>query len=563
MKQIYRKILLALLGGALIFCNLSAKSIHSVNSITENKAVLFVDISESDWFYDSVYTCHESGIFMGDNANQFHPLQKITAPESYAILARLHQHSVGDNTPLVAINGESWSEPYLTYCIEHNIMSQVEATNYKVLSRELFACFLSRIYDVSLFEKINPIIDIVDYDISGDLGTSILSFYQSGIFSGIDTYGSFSPLTELSRAECATIITRLLYPEKRITTPENANPLKMELNLESNVVYDFDGKYIYLVDLSDEENPIYYVSDLYGRKILSGSKRISRAQYGIFSCYDDEVNQTSFYNTTGALIYQSFGLSDYSFRYGKLATNQGDGSILIINSHGEKISRFDCKGVYRVIGASFGDYIPVAPNENQNQDHSYWLNTYTGTVVELPYTIAFMLNRAQDFIVVRAYNESNGAYSYNAIDTSLNTLFSENMASVQVLGKDVVLAEDDINYYILQSGEAICSYSKAQYGKIEQFSLGNRVLQRTIDGKTKISNLKTGEIYASFPDIDTYLIVGRKVTRPRNVNGTTVIDLFDEYGNMEQEGIHIENIWYGDMGQILYRVDNQYFYISE
>lgn len=95
-----------------------------------------------------------------------------------------------------------------------------------------------------------------------------------------------------------------------------------------------------------------------------------------------------------------------------------------------------------------------------------------------------------------------------------------------------------------------------------RFSLGNRILQHTIDGKTKISNLKTGEIYASFPNIDTYLIVGRKVTRPRNVNGTTVIDLFDEHGNMEQEGIQVENIWYGDMGQILYRVDNQYFYIS-
>jgi len=136
------------------------------------------------------------------------------------------------------------------------------------------------------------------------------------------------------------------------------------------------------------------------------------------------------------------------------------------------------------------------------------------------------------------------------------------MKSVQILGKNVVFAEDDTTYYVLRPGEMINRYSKEQYGTIEQFSCSDRILQYTAHGETQISNLKTGEIYASFPDIDTYLIVGQKIIRPHNVNGTTVIDLFDEHGNMEQEGIQAKNIWYGDMDQILYRVDDQYFYIS-
>lgn len=562
MKRICKKFLTTLLCCSQIVGVLPVIA-ESNNKLWEgNRIVHFTDISKDDWFYDSVYACHESGIFMGDNANQFHPLEKITVDESYAILARLHQRSVGDDSILIATEGKHWSDPYLTYCLRNNILSRAEANSYTVLNRELFALFLSRIYDVSLFEKINDIIDVVDYETTSDFGKIILSFYQSGILGGIDIYGSFSPLTELSRAECATIITRLLHPEKRLIFPSNVDPLKMELDLEANMVYDFDGKYIYLIDFSNAENPIYYVSDLYGRKILSGAKRISRAQYGIFSCYDDEANQTSFYNTTGALIYKSSGLFDYGFRYGKLAINQGDGSILIINSHGEMASSFDCKGAYRVTGASFGDYIPVVPNENQNQDHSYWLDANTGVVTELPYTIAYVLNKAQDFIMVKAYDELKGSYTYNAIDTSLKTAFPQPMKSVKTVGTNIIVAEDYTNYYVLQSGKTICSYSKGQQGKIEQFSTSNRILQYTAKGETQVSNLETGEIYALFPEVDTYLIVGKKITRPRNVDGITVIDLFDEHGTMEQEGIQVENIWYGDMGQILYRVNNQYFYIS-
>lgn len=562
MKKICRQISSMLLCGTIISNCLSTAATNIEGAVSEKRTIQFVDVSENDWFYDSVYACHESGIFMGDDANQFHPLEKITVEESYAILARLHQRSVGDDSILIAAEAKHWSDPYLAYCLRNNILSQAEANGYTVLNRELFALFLSRIYDLSLFEKINDIADIVDYETTSDLGKIILNFYQSGIFGGINIYGSFSPLTELSRAECATIITRLLYPEKRIVFTKSASPFKMKLSSDLETVYDFDGKYIYQVALSDKGNSTYYVTDLYGRKIASGADRISRIHDGVISYYDNTVDKTFFHNVFGTLIYQSSNFLDYGFRYGKLAINQNDGSILIIDTQGDIINCFDYEGAYRVIGASFGEYIPVVPNENRNYNHSYWLDANTGVVTELPYTVAYVLNNAQDFIMVKAYNESNGSYTYNAIDTSLKTTFPQPMKSVQTVGTNIVVAEDDTNYYVSQSGKTICSYSKEQQGKIEQFSTSNRILQYTAKGETQVSNLKTGEIYALFPEVDTYLIVGKKITRPRNVDGITVIDLFDEHGNIEQEGIQVGNIWYGDMGQILYCVDNQYFYIS-
>lgn len=527
----------------------------------------FHDVNIDDWYYDSVYACRETGIFVGGNANLFHPNQKITIQESYTVLARLHQRYTNNHASFTAAEGDSWSDPYLRYCTEQQIMSVAETDSYTVLTRELFALFLSRIYDLTTFDKINDITDIVDYNISSDLGYSVLALYQAGIFCGTDSCGSFSPLTELSRAECAAIITRLIYLEKRVNIEKSACPLNMELNFlqGTNLIYDFDGKYVYLVDSSIDEQPVYYISDLYGRKIIESSNRIDRQTNGIFKVDDFDMDSTSYYNTEGNLIYHlSVRLnSSFAFLYGKLAVMQNDGSISVLDTQGREIEHIENMDEYWIVGSMFGDYIPVIPLGNRNYDNSYWLNIYTGVVKELPFkTASAHTAKGQEYMVVSTYNESAGRSLYNAIDTSLNIVFPQLMESMQVLKNGVLVAEDGATYYVLRPGEEMCSYPKEHYGKIKQFSLSDRILQHTVDGGTQISNLKTGEIYASFPDIDTYLIVGRKITRPRNVNGITVIDLFDEHGNLEQEGIRVENKWYGDMGQILYRVDNQYFYIS-
>lgn len=567
MKRICSKIVSLAFCSFLLAGNLFSLAINNINFSANSYESRFGDVFSTDWYYDSVYLCQKSGIFIGDNTNRFFPTKTITAQECYAVLTRLHQQYINNNSPLVELDGEVWSAPYLRYCLEQHIVFPAEVSNSTVLTRELFTRFLSRIYDFSSFDKINSIIDIVDYDVATDLGKQILALYQTGIYSGTDVYGCFSPLAELSRAECATIITRLIYPEKRIHIGESISPYKVELKFlqGSNSVYNFDGKYVYLINSFIDGKPLYCVYDLYGRKIIESKNEINRQIGGIFKIDDYAANSTAYYNNLGDLIYRSDKLLDSSFvfLYGKLAIMQNDDSISVVNTQGYEIAHIKNENKYRIVGPVFGNYIPIVPFENQNPDISYWLNFSTKEVKELPFESASALTaKGQNYMVVRTYSEAVGRFLYNAIDTSLDLVFPKLMESMQILKDGTLVAGDTMAYYVLQSEKDLCRYSREQYGIIEQFSLKNRILQRTIDGKTIISNLKTGEIYVSFSDIDTYLVVGRKVTRPRNVNGTTVIDLFDEHGNMEQEEIQTENIWYGDMGQILYRVGNQYFYIS-
>ena len=64
-----------------------------------------------------------------------------------------------------------------------------------------------------LLEPINDITDVPDCE--GEMEETVLPFYQAGILTGIDDYGTFDPNGTLSRAELATMAARLIRPELR------------------------------------------------------------------------------------------------------------------------------------------------------------------------------------------------------------------------------------------------------------------------------------------------------------------------------------------------------------
>lgn len=494
----------------------------------------FADVPADAWYYDSANFCYEAGVFVGDQDGRFQPERVMTAQESYAILARLHQAHTGSAQSFRAAPGEDWSEPYLRYCLEHQILSEAEAAASAPLNRERFVQFLSRIYGGDDFQKINPVTSLPDYTISTDLGQFALTLYQAGILSGTDLYGRFSPLAELSRAECAAVITRLLDPETR-SKWEAPPPLKMKLEFltASDTVYDFDGAYLYLVD-GPEDAPLYRVSDLYGRVVLTSEERIGRQKGGIFRIDDPDLVATSYYDAQGDLVFSSPKLLDplAVFSHGKLAVKQEDGSILVVDARGNTLGIVEGMGNYRVIGPAFGDYIPVAPESGRQDGYSDWLDFYAGTVKELPYTVEWSLsNIGHGYLVVKSYDETAGRWLYNALDPSLELVFPQMMDEVQVDANGDLRAENQGLYY-----------TQAPGAEMEVSSSGTAKTV-TIGG-------------------DNYTVVGRKLIHPHMVGGETRIDLLDEHGALEQAGISANQIWYGELGQILYCSENEYFYIS-
>lgn len=555
-----------ILGAALVCC-IGLVLICGLSPIAKasNDEAHFIDVPANAWYYDSAYFCYDTGIFVGDHAGRFQPDRFITAQESYAILARLHQVHTGNAQSFSVAPGESWSDPYLRYCVEHKIASNQDAAKPGPFTREDLVRGLSRIYDVGDLQKINNVTSLADYSESTDLGQFVLMLYQAGVLNGTDAYGSFSPTRELSRAECATILTRLMDPQQCLRF-DPAPPLTMELAFltASDTVYAFDGAYIYLID-SLGETPIYRVVDLYGRTVLQSKDQIGRQESGIFKVNHQDADTTSYYNDQGSLVFSwPKPLDSLSiFSHGKLAVKQDDNSILVVDAQGNNLGTVEAMDNYRVVGSAFSDYIPVVPESGRKNDYSYWLDFHAGTIEELPYGVEWSATDiGHSYMIVKRYDEAAGRWFYNAVDTSLNLVFPKMMESATVLTNGLLLAEDDTAYYTIKPGVDMEIYLKSQWGTIQQFSPSGRILTQEGQGETKVKNLETGETFFFAPDTNAYLVAGRKILHYRNISGETLIDLLDGRGMLEQEGISAKDIWHGDSGQILYRIADQYLYIS-
>jgi len=48
-------------------------------------------------------------------------------------------------------------------------------------------------------------------------GAAVYKLYNAGVLRGNDAIGTFAPMTNIKRSEVATIVNRMMNPEKRVT----------------------------------------------------------------------------------------------------------------------------------------------------------------------------------------------------------------------------------------------------------------------------------------------------------------------------------------------------------
>lgn len=58
---------------------------------------------------------------------------------------------------------------------------------------------------------------IPDVDMNADYADAVYLLYRAGVLSGSDANGTFNPDSTISRAEVATIVTRMVEPTLRKT----------------------------------------------------------------------------------------------------------------------------------------------------------------------------------------------------------------------------------------------------------------------------------------------------------------------------------------------------------
>ena len=177
----------------------------------------FSDVSTSSWYYDTVKTAYELGIFNGTSDTKFSPNKTLNADEMTALLARIHAAYYG-NTITENANG-SWAEKYYAYVTSHIDSGYRNSLNSKTAVTRLdFAYWMSKALPDKEYTAINTVPSGQIYDLeqsNTQRANRVYLLYRAGILSGNDKYGTFAPQSSITRVQVAAIISRMIDPSQR------------------------------------------------------------------------------------------------------------------------------------------------------------------------------------------------------------------------------------------------------------------------------------------------------------------------------------------------------------
>ena len=252
--------LFALFTALMLLCSSIPGAFAALDNFTASRtyADQFTDMPASAWYYDNVKTAYELGLVNGSSTTTFSPDDNITIAEVQTLAARIHSTYYGNT--IEPADG-AWYAPYIEYCMEHidrEVCSMAYMRDGNVVtadlpaSRSYFAYLMYAALPASEYQQINTIADgslpDVDDIVFYDASERIYTLYRAGILTGSDQSGTFYPDSNITRAETAAIIARMIDPSQR-------KSLSLEEEPSGSSLTGFTGSYFTSID--DPSRPWY------------------------------------------------------------------------------------------------------------------------------------------------------------------------------------------------------------------------------------------------------------------------------------------------------------------
>ena len=174
---------------------------------------IFTDVPETAWYFENIKAVYEYGIMSGNGDNTFNPLGNITIAQAITLLSKIHSkymHLSIDNTKVK--EKDPWYTLYVQYANSNKLIDK-KYSDYNVdCTRADFSKIIAMAIDPIDFEQINYVEDesIPDIDKKADYYDSVYMLYRAGIFVGSNSEYCFFPDANITRAEAATVVTRII-----------------------------------------------------------------------------------------------------------------------------------------------------------------------------------------------------------------------------------------------------------------------------------------------------------------------------------------------------------------
>ena len=179
---------------------------------------MFNDVDENSWYgYNSNKTiseAYELGLMSGMDNGSFEPSGTLTIAQAITIASIVRSTYNDDEYDFKT--SDKWYLPYVSYAVEQGIITGSEFGSFDaVATRAQVAYIFARALPSSEYTAINSVTALPDVDSFNPYKNEIFLLYNTGVLSGSDNIGTFMPDSSITRAEIASISSRLAKPEKR------------------------------------------------------------------------------------------------------------------------------------------------------------------------------------------------------------------------------------------------------------------------------------------------------------------------------------------------------------
>ncbi len=202
---------------ALLIIALAVSSLVFTASVTEAEDMPFRDVKTGAWYYDTVKYVYEKGIMNGTSDTTFDPNGKMTRAMFVTILGRLSgvEQTITEAFTDVDPKKGSWYAGYVGWASENGIVNGYPDNTFRPnasLTREQMAALINRYVKytgITPLKSTDPLSFFTDGEKISSWAKSDVDYMRmTGIVTG-KTGGAFDPLGNLTRAEAATVMTRL------------------------------------------------------------------------------------------------------------------------------------------------------------------------------------------------------------------------------------------------------------------------------------------------------------------------------------------------------------------
>lgn len=173
----------------------------------------FGDVDEKAWYFSDMRGAYEMGLINGSGEGKMNPGGTLTLAEAITLGCNVcHTYRGDDYTP----GGSPWYQNAVDYAKKNYLIPSEGYSDYTVpaMRAEVARIFANSIFPADL-ARINHIAWIPDVGSNTIYRTQVYALYNAGVLAG-STGGSFRPGANITRAETAAIMNRLVDPSKRV-----------------------------------------------------------------------------------------------------------------------------------------------------------------------------------------------------------------------------------------------------------------------------------------------------------------------------------------------------------